>query len=441
MSGTNGALTRLNYFNGMRLEAPDLRVEQTFHIDVRQRLTRALFSPGIAEGLEVVPSPNDAHHVVVRPGLAIDHLGRVIVIDEDQEVLVQGIPSSEPGWVFGNYLTISYAEVKENEIDDGCQVKAGCCDAAWGGPTRIVARPVLAFQDAWPQADSGLIVLGQVELDSSCAVKAVKSSVRKYVTPISGAARSFALEGEREIDADNPKKLIFHLRGPTRQVVLYLRALKFSTLFYTEVGRHRHRIDVETELDGSAAGHTHDVELGELTTSEPTPPTHAHVVSGNVNDEVDNALDLALTDSPLFKDLNVQLAFSLSQDGTHTHTFPAGTFTSTENGSLPDHSHAVDDYTNHSGQDVDMRSGQQEHTWIKDLKVVVDGADLTPGILAYLGWAELGDGSSAHDLATLGTTIGIPLDELGLDTKDGEHTIELSVPSGGGTIQYNLYVE
>ena len=94
-----------------------------------------------------VASTSDPHHVVVRPGLAIDHLGRVIVIDEDQEVLVQGIPSSEPGWVFGNYLTISYAEEKENEADDGCQVKSGCCDVAWGGPTRIVARPLLAFQD------------------------------------------------------------------------------------------------------------------------------------------------------------------------------------------------------------------------------------------------------------------------------------------------------
>jgi hypothetical protein len=438
MSGTNGALTRLNYFNGMRLEAPDLRVEQTYHIDVRQRLTRALFSPGIAEGLEVVPSTNDPHHVVVRPGLAIDHLGRVIVIDEDQEVLVQGIPSSEPGWVFGNYLTISYAEQKENEADDGCQVKGGCCDVAWGGPTRIVARPLLAFQDAWPQPESGAVVLAQVELDDSCAVKAVKSAVRKYVTPISGAARSFALEGEREIDAANPKTLVFHLRGPTRQVVLYLRALKFSTLFYTEVGRHQHAVELETELDGNVGGHTHDVELGELESSEPTPPTHAHVVSGKVNDDEDSCLDLDTGGT--IKNLNTQLGFVLSQEGNHTHTFPGGTVTTTENGSAPNHSHAIEGDTELAGHPVDFRGGQ-EYRWVKDLKVIVDGADLTPGILAHLGWAELGDGSSAHDLATLGTAMGIPLDQLGLDTKDGEHIIELSVPSGGGTIQYNLYVE
>jgi hypothetical protein len=277
-----------------------------------------------------------------------------------------------------------------------------------------------------------------VELDDSCAVKAIKNGVRKYVTPVSSAARSFALEGEREIDKDNPKVLIFHLQGPTRQVMLYLRAFKFSSLYYTELGRHSHEIDFDTKLDGDADAHTHDLQLGELETSE--EPEHSHTVGGNIGaiDGDGNAFDVCTAEAAA--DLNQQVGLTVSVVDPHFHTLKAATLTTDLGGELDKHKHAVEGDTEPTGQPVDARVGA-ELEYVKNLTVIVDGQDLTPAILNHLGWTELGSGDPTHELVTLGTTMGIPLDQLGLDPKDGQHVIELRVAEGGGTIQYNLYVE
>ncbi|MEZ4447692.1 MAG: hypothetical protein R3B72_51930 [Polyangiaceae bacterium] len=96
------------------------------------------------------------------------------------------------------------------------------------------------------------MVLAQVELDGKLRGQEPAHGVRKYATPVTSAARSFALEGEREIDEHNPKRLYFVPRGPTRSVMLYLRAAKFSTLFYNELGVHSHALDTEAENAGAA---------------------------------------------------------------------------------------------------------------------------------------------------------------------------------------------
>ena len=87
-------LERLNYFNGQRLTANDLRTEQGHHVGMRRVLNRSLYSAGIVVGLEVEKAPEDKkdptwkHKVIVRRGLAFDHLGREIFVPEDVLVLV-----------------------------------------------------------------------------------------------------------------------------------------------------------------------------------------------------------------------------------------------------------------------------------------------------------------------------------------------------------------
>jgi hypothetical protein len=153
------ALQRLNYFNGQRLLAGDLRAEQGHHVGMRRVLNRSLYSAGIVVGLEVVKispatAPEDKHRVIVRKGLAFDHLGREIFLPEDVKVQVMGAPSTSKGVVFGNLLAVSYYESRKFPTRDGCTVGAPyrpCSgDLAWGAPTRIVADAVFEFLDSWP---------------------------------------------------------------------------------------------------------------------------------------------------------------------------------------------------------------------------------------------------------------------------------------------------
>ena len=142
-------LDRLNYFNGQRLEARDLRVEQDYHMRVRRLLNRALYTPGIASGLEVLPAANP-HAVRVSPGVALDALGREVILLEETEVQVRGRPNTDPAWVYGNFLFLQYAEEPTVALTDGCALSSGRAELAWGGPTRIRAMPVLGFSDSWP---------------------------------------------------------------------------------------------------------------------------------------------------------------------------------------------------------------------------------------------------------------------------------------------------
>ncbi len=72
-SGTD----RLNYAEGMMLDATDFADEQLYH---RARLARSLkylFGTGTAAGLEVVPHAA-GRELMIKPGLAIDPVGRLI---------------------------------------------------------------------------------------------------------------------------------------------------------------------------------------------------------------------------------------------------------------------------------------------------------------------------------------------------------------------------
>ena len=102
-----------------------------------------------------------------------------------------------------------------------------------------------------PYESSGEIVLGQVELDDQCkAVYQINTGVRRYVGAASAAkVHQYALEGERHIDKNNPGRIYFHIRGrQPNAVTLYLRAEKFSTLHYSEMGKHNHRLTLDRDI-------------------------------------------------------------------------------------------------------------------------------------------------------------------------------------------------
>ena len=97
-------------------------------------------------------------------------------------------------------------------------------------------------------------MLSQIELSEKCEVVRASPAVRQYAVPAKPqTVRGLSVEGEKDIDKANPKILFFHVDGGyPESVLLYLRGRQFSTLFYTEIGKHTHALgvaDLDVKLD------------------------------------------------------------------------------------------------------------------------------------------------------------------------------------------------
>jgi hypothetical protein len=443
---------RLNYFNGQRLAAADFRAEQGHHVGMRRVLNYSLYSPGVVTGLEVEKDLADKHRVIVRRGLAFDHLGREIFLPADASVLAMGAPSTTKGLVFGNLLVVSYREERRHMASDGCRLaSASPCggDLAWGAPSRIFADVVFEFLDSWPAENGGKVVLAQLELSKACEVEGVMLGVRKYAVPVKPQrVRSVSIEGEKDIDAANPKVLWFHVDGGYPETVtLYLRARKFSSLYYTEMGKHRHHIDFTSASVTKDLTHVHTVSAG--TTSTDGSHTHNFVVDKG---EPKGGIDLNQTNGDFQSGNN-----PIQPAGSHSHTL-AGLTLSSELGPQPwTHSHQVTGDSQSAGvDDTSVRAPVNPATktfalgYVDDLHVLLDGSDVTQLVRAQLAarpgeankWAKLGDGTVNHEIAKPEGTREIDLLKLGKEIGMGSHRLEFRVSGAGngGTLQYNLYV-
>lgn len=464
MNETESPLERLKYINGQRLDASDFRLEQDYHMRVRRKLNRSLYSSGIADGLEVIPKSGDAHKLLVSPGLALDHEGREVILVEEQEVQAMGSPSDEDGHIPGNYLVIQYSESDVAPMESGCHVSAGDESAtarnlSWVGQTRIRSSVQLKWRDTLPEENSGQILLAQVALNADCSVQYVDTALRQYI----GVARatrisSYALEGEKDIDRFNAKRIYFHVAGRRPDsVTLYLRAARFSTFFYTEMARHNHPISVSEQEAGGFPAHSHT--LGSFRTAE-AYPEHSHTMHAWTDDLNDRdfgkiELDPGRDSNAVYLNLHEDrgsIGASISSEVTvHDHVVPAGIETSVAPGQ-PHHRHNVSASSANTGTPDNQNLGintAAQLTFVNNLKVLINGADMTEKILAYLNsqsrgeiWTRLGDGTDGHPLA-IGGTGPIQLDFIpGINLKQDENLIELRMDgNGGGRILYNLYVE
>ena len=255
-------LERLHYFNGQRLEASDLKTEQDYHIRVRRWLNKSLYSAGIAEGLEV-RSAGTGRFVIVSPGLALDSIGREIIVLEEETVEVFSYAGTDASTVEGNYLVIEYSEERTAfDKSSGCVVRhngsnGGNCGSLADGPSRVQARPKFSCVRFPPPPGSNQVALARIELADNCSsIGQIDPSIRYYIGPASQAkVRQYALEGEREVAAiptpagDSLRvdaRIYFHVRGrqPT-SVTLYLKAEELSALHYTELAEHEHSLSVD----------------------------------------------------------------------------------------------------------------------------------------------------------------------------------------------------
>lgn len=460
MSSTS-PIERLNYFNGQRLVAADFRVEQEYHTRLRRLLNQSLFTPGIAVGLDVSlfqPDPKlppDPHKLVVSVGLALDSLGReIILVEPSGPVPVGGKPSEPKEPVIGNYLVIEYSEEATAYAGDGCAVRLGATcraseDLAWGAPSRIRAEPHIYIQHAWPKTGENKIVLAQLALNKDCSVRDIRTFVRKYVASAKPAAvQAFTLEGEKDLDTDNRKELYFRVEGGVPDTaILILRGANFTTLFYSELGQHTHALNATLQPDGAIPAHAH--KLGELKTSFVDPPKHLVTARVDDDDPAENSIMMQSADGPV--DMVDRAGMVITHEKGHDHFISAGSVTDSAP-AIPAHTHVVSSSAAKTGANIPARSGNA-YTFLDELKVGFDGKNITPQVLAQLTdrdgpgvWAKLGDGTGAHTLSAMdgsGRIEGtgeIDLLRLGVDLAPGEHRLTFSVQSGGGRVQFNLFV-
>lgn len=487
---------RLNYYNGQRLEARDFKLEQEYHMRVRRWLNKSLYSSGIARGLEVRKEA-DTLNVIVSPGLALDAEGREILLWEERRVPVQSFSGSSDAVVEGNYLVIEYREEMLSTSNGGCTARTNGGPGnklAWDGPARIRATPLLSWSSVLPHETSGKVVLAQVELESGCeAIHQVNTGVRRYVGAVAESkVRQFALDGARDIDPKNPGRIYFHIRGrQPNSVTLYLRAEKFSTLYYTEMGQHKHDLSIAFQ-DHAFPAHSHLLDgistYFDLTSDDTRALSgpHGHSMFANMSDflptlginpprfdsfafgyrpgnpignQAQQEIWARHSATDIMSHLNVDLSF---RGGEHIHTFapntPTGSFPQQTLSHVPTGASSSDSHgagvADPSPPAYSARNGAPL-TYVDNLQVQIGKnvhqlENKTEAILRQLRaaqtsltWDQIGRGSANpnHPLIENGTG-PIKLDFLpGVAFTEGEYLIELSVASGGGRVLYNLYVE
>ncbi len=95
-TGTLREPARNRYFYGKLLDDKNLALEQRYLNDKRWLLNRLVLGAGVVCGLEVAVA-NDDRRLVVRPGLAIDGLGREIVVPVDSPAIDPRRPTDAYG--------------------------------------------------------------------------------------------------------------------------------------------------------------------------------------------------------------------------------------------------------------------------------------------------------------------------------------------------------
>jgi|SRR5215211_7418414 len=111
---------RLGYLSGRLLAAEDFESEQSYFLDRGRSGNRHLHGWGVVRGLGVSPSAGGG--VIVEPGLAIDGLGREIVVPEPRQMPDPRQPIDDRGEQCGDpvdsevvTICLAYAERPEGD--------------------------------------------------------------------------------------------------------------------------------------------------------------------------------------------------------------------------------------------------------------------------------------------------------------------------------------
>jgi hypothetical protein len=154
-------IQRVQYYDRQFLTVPDFQDEQSYHRDMRRLLNGSLFqSPhghGVLFGLEVeLDDPQAPQNLIVRPGVAVDENGRLLVVWSNGDGKNLAMLPLPPGQSWPKYVRISFGEKEKSRSEPPGSTAAGRPHDRWS------EEPKLAFSDA-PDG----IVLAQVNLDNN----------------------------------------------------------------------------------------------------------------------------------------------------------------------------------------------------------------------------------------------------------------------------------
>jgi hypothetical protein len=167
---TTDPVRRVHYFAGQRLTPDDLQAEQDYHRRMRY-LHNRLLGQGVVYGLDV--TAGDGATVLVSPGLAIDGLGREIVLTDDVHLPVPGTAPPDASLD----VVVSWAEEAESFVPP---TEDGGDEPAF---TRWLERPRLTLEACGRSpAGSESLVLARVDVTAG-AIAAVDRSRRSGWQP------------------------------------------------------------------------------------------------------------------------------------------------------------------------------------------------------------------------------------------------------------------
>ena len=121
--------TRPAYFRGQLLDEADFRAEQDYYRDAWHLHNKKFHRWGVVDGLEVALD-NDGRTVSVAPGLAIDSLGREVLLEETAVLDLSSVDADQTVYVL---LAYDEAPGEERQSEYGT------------GPARILEYSVLSL--------------------------------------------------------------------------------------------------------------------------------------------------------------------------------------------------------------------------------------------------------------------------------------------------------
>lgn len=154
------AVERPAFFDGQMLNAADLGAAQEYHQQMRWLHNRSLHTWGIASGLQVGGKRGE-RKVSVQPGLALDSLGRELILSSAESLAIPAVPGP-----LSLYLTASYLE--DAEIAPSA-LQSGLCYGT--GAVRRPEKVLLRFQDpleppANPYRPGLDVLLAEIEVEN-----------------------------------------------------------------------------------------------------------------------------------------------------------------------------------------------------------------------------------------------------------------------------------
>jgi hypothetical protein len=143
----DGQPERVNYFFGQLLGVDDYLAEQEYHRGMRHLHNRLLHGWGIVDGLDV---EGDGGGVLVRPGFALDSLGRELLLPEPVHVdLPPEAAVDEPiEW----YVVATWEEIPAGPIAGGDDVSF----------SRWIERCAISIGPVAPEDDGPALLLATV---------------------------------------------------------------------------------------------------------------------------------------------------------------------------------------------------------------------------------------------------------------------------------------